>query len=161
MTNNQIQYAKHVEDNRHNLVMESLTGEANAIAAQNAAANMLNAQTAAARASEDARHNLAVEAENRRANTLNYVVNENRNTETQRHNLEVEQETVAQNQRVLEETQRHNQTVESIDAARNELTERGQNVNAITGIAETWMNNRTQTRNTVLRIIPSIAGFLS
>lgn len=83
MTANQIAYSKVREDTRHNVVSERQKDRDLAIGERTAAANELQAATAARRQSEDARHNL----ESERQNWFNITAT---TQENRRHNQEQE-----------------------------------------------------------------------
>lgn len=101
MTANQIAFAKHLEEKRHNAETER-QGKTDVQSRQiSAAANWWQAQTASARQSEDARHNAETERTNwfstleaQRANqereAIQWWVNRATAGEAQRHNLETE-----------------------------------------------------------------------
>lgn len=88
MTANQINYARHLEDKRHNEATESETKRNNLVVS-----------------TETNRHNLATEAEQARTNTINDNHYQRMDAETKRHNQVYEQE-----------TNRHNLATESIGA---------------------------------------------
>lgn len=108
MTANQIAYAKHVEERRHNRVSETH--------------EHLQAETSAKRQAEDARHNRATEAHNWWATSQTLG-------ETQRHNQESEAISWWTNRATLDESQRHNLATEGTarySAEQTALFQRGQ-----------------------------------
>lgn len=114
MTHNQIEYAKHLENVRHNTVSEQETERSNR-----------------ATLSETSRHNVAFEQETHRSN----VVNEN---EALRSHLAVETETHRSNVAKEQETQRSNIAKETETHRANLATELWRNQS----LAETVRSNR-------------------
>lgn len=84
MTANQINYAKLIEEKRHNIVSEGQTGMANIIAQQNAETNRLNAETN--RYSANIRQQELYETQ--RANRANELLVSQRQAETARYQQE-------------------------------------------------------------------------
>lgn len=125
MTANQIAYAKHLEEKRHNVETESQGRRDVESRALTASANWWQAETAMRRSQEESRHNREAEATNwfatletQRANTEREAIQwwQNRTTaaETQRHNEAVEREAVRSNTQREAEARRSNLAGEHI-----------------------------------------------
>lgn len=142
MTANQINYAKLVEERRHNTVSEGQTGEANYINARNAETNRMNALTnqysANIRAAE-----LAEEARSNRANELLVAQRQEETKRYQEESNRIEHEK-AYNQRVanqIEQQKVDNQLTLGMYQA--DISDRANQVRESAGIAGNIINGMT------------------
>lgn len=133
MTANQINYAKHREDVRHNLRSEQQKDRDLAIGEKNAVTNAYSAETGRLSHYETARHNREQESINwfqSRETARHNVVSESQFAtqlaETQRHNVASEQlqsrQTAVQESQ-LSESIRHNSSVERETSRHNKVSE--------------------------------------
>lgn len=128
MTNNQVQYVKYLEDQRHNRASE---------AAQELA-NTINAQHFQRMDAETARSNLARELENTRHNTRTEAIGADANWITHWYN----QQQAELGQSRLSEELRHNLESERLTGTGQDVTRRGQNVGAISSIVGSYLRGR-------------------
>jgi len=139
MTANQINYAKLIEERRHNIVSEGQTGMANIIAERNAEANRLNAMTnqysaniRAGELAEARRSNRANELliAQRQADTAWYQQEESRNKHEQNYNQRVANQ-------LRKEEIANNLLIGQANAAN---TQRGQDASTAASIMGTLVN---------------------
>jgi hypothetical protein len=139
MTSNQINYAKLMEDQRHNIVSEGQSGMANMIAQMNAETNRMNAETNA----YTARTRAAELAETARANRANELLVAQRNAETARYQQE--------SNRIA-----HENTYVTRTYNENYLALQGRNAELQSGTAQ--RNTDVQTRASIVNNLGNMLG---
>lgn len=136
MTQNQISYAAHLENQRANLASEKEANRANL-----------------AREAETFRHNFATESETFRNNVANLNETARHNvaveSEAVRHNRTVEQETERSNRAREYETHRSNVANEALQAERNSISREANSIQRQLGLARVQIDSANARTNAI------------